>query len=87
MANQLANSTRKANCYKHWCMKFLETKKIYFFNRKKKQILKEKRKLRDKMNLNMIIPGDKQIDEDREVFHLGEIKKQQVILLYDFYFL
>ena len=41
--------------------------------------MKEKRKLRDKMSLNMIIPGD-QIDvgDDLEMFNLKTLKSLKV---------
>jgi hypothetical protein len=46
--------------------------------------MKEKRKLRDKMSLNMVIPGD-QIDvgDDAEMFSLKQLKSLKVVnLLY-----
>ena len=41
--------------------------------------MKEKRKLRDKMALNMIQPGDTlQVTNDMELFNIKEIKKKHV---------
>ena len=41
--------------------------------------MKEKRKLRDKMALNMIIPGDTmQVTDDLELFNIKKIKKKNV---------
>ena len=47
--------------------------------RKRKKVLKEKRKLRDKMSLKMVIPGD-QIDvaNDNEMFSLQSLRSGKV---------
>ncbi|XP_076339533.1 pre-rRNA 2'-O-ribose RNA methyltransferase FTSJ3 [Tachypleus tridentatus] len=46
--------------------------------RKKKKILKERRKLRDKMNLQMVIKNDEPIQqEDHELFQLAHIKTKK----------
>ena len=48
-------------------------------DRKRKKVMKEKRKLRDKMSLNMVIPGD-QIEQTTDVatFDLEKIKHKHV---------
>jgi len=49
--------------------------------RKKKLASKEKRKLRDKLKLNMVIPGDRiEALDDIELFNLNSVKTQQVNL-------
>ncbi len=41
--------------------------------------MKEKRKLRDKMALNMVIPGDTlEVTDDMELFNIKKIKKKHV---------
>jgi hypothetical protein len=50
--------------------------------RKRKQVMKEKRKLRDKMELQMIHPGD-HIEEldDVDLFNIKKIKSKHVRVL------
>jgi hypothetical protein len=41
--------------------------------------MKEKRKLRDKMSLNMVIPGDQiEVGDDMEMFSLKQLKSLKV---------
>lgn len=41
--------------------------------------MKEKRKLRDKMSLNMVIPGDQiEVVDDMEMFSLNKLKSLKV---------
>ncbi len=62
----------------------MSTQIIALFNRKKKKVMKEKRKLRDKMALNMIIPGDTmQVTDDLELFNIKKIKKKNVSYQYE----
>ena len=45
-------------------------------HRKRKKVMKEKRKLRDKMSLDMISPGDTLgITDDPDLFNLTRLKK------------
>ena len=52
---------------------------LFYCYRKKKKVQKEKRKLRDKMSLKMVIPGD-QIDiaDEGNLFDLKHVKTGQV---------
>ncbi|XP_054710443.1 pre-rRNA 2'-O-ribose RNA methyltransferase FTSJ3-like [Uloborus diversus] len=53
----------------------IELSKLQDAKRKKKKILKERKKLHDRMNLKMIIKDDEPvIQEDRELFKLDQIK-------------
>ena len=62
----------------HWLQNEIY-KEITLFIRKKKKVMKEKRKLRDKMALNMIIPGDTmEVTDDMELFNIKKIKKKHV---------
>ena len=46
-------------------------------------MLKEKRKLRDKMDLKMVIPGDEPLQTDEpDLFNLKNIKKKFVSLTF-----
>lgn len=57
----------------------LELSKLQEAKRKKKKILKERRKLHERLNLKMIIKDDEPIiDEDRELFALSQIKNPKV---------
>lgn len=41
--------------------------------------MKEKRKLRDKLNLNMVIPGDSiEMTDDIDLFNLKKLKSKHV---------
>ena len=53
---------------------------IYFlWIRKRKNVLKEKRKQRDKMALNMVLKGNTLlVTDDMELFNIKKIKKKHV---------
>ena len=47
--------------------------------RKRKKVMKEKRKLRDKMKLKMVIPGDQiEVGNDNEMFSLQSLRSCKV---------
>ena len=50
--------------------------------KKRRKVMKEKRKLRDKMNLHMVHKGGDQMDigEDMELFNLKKMKSKQVCM-------
>ncbi|XP_055935747.1 pre-rRNA 2'-O-ribose RNA methyltransferase FTSJ3-like [Argiope bruennichi] len=59
----------------------LELSKLQEAKRKKKKILKERKKLHERLNLKMIIKDDEPIiDEDRELFKLSQIKNKNALL-------
>lgn len=60
----------------------LELSKLQEAKRKKKKMLKERKKIHDRLNLKMIIKNDEPIiEEDRELFTLSQIRNPKVIIL------
>ncbi|GIY84206.1 pre-rRNA 2'-O-ribose RNA methyltransferase FTSJ3 [Caerostris darwini] len=56
----------------------MELSKLQEAKKKKKKILKERKKLHERLNLKMIIKDDEPIiDEDRELFRLSQIKNKK----------
>lgn len=48
-------------------------------NRKKRKVQQERQKLREKMNLKMVLPGDtKDMEQDAEMFSLSNIRSKKV---------
>lgn len=59
-----------------------EQSKLQEAKKKKKKILKERKKIHDRLNLKMIIKDDEPIiDEDRELFTLSQIRNRKVIFV------
>lgn len=60
----------------------LELSKLQEAKRKKKKMLKERKKIHDRLNLKMIIKNDEPIiEEDRELFTLSQIRNPKVTVL------
>ncbi|CAL1276692.1 unnamed protein product [Larinioides sclopetarius] len=58
----------------------LELSKLQEAKRKKKKILKERKKIHERLNLKMIIKDDEPIiEEDRELFKLSQIKNKNAL--------
>lgn len=47
--------------------------------RKKKKILKERRKLNERMNLKMVIKGDQLVEDDDELFRLSKLTNMRTV--------
>lgn len=60
----------------------LELERLQEAKKKKKKILKERKKIHERLNLKMIIKDDEPIiDEDLELFRLSQIRNRKVYFI------
>lgn len=60
----------------------MELERLQEAKKKKKKILKERKKIHERLNLKMIIKDDEPIiDEDLELFRLSQIRNRKVYFI------